>query len=310
MKERRAHLSFPYFPFVKDVIQHLRMRKGRSYSKKTSVFVKVYDTLDAADYEFKVMSSIRNRSPSKFNVPKALKVIGNPDVTAVLMERVDGVSLEKFIHEFLLYRDSDAGSIFHNVGQALHELHKMEIDGLLNGDFPNSQAQLREATKRHVLELIHLRVLNPSLGERILRFIRDVNLDDRLLELSSLHGEAYFTHVFLSNDRIVFLDLEQACRGSAYYDITKFLISLYSSLLFSSRSVSKLSFLRRTFLTGYFGNHVPEDSVKATELFMVLREACNYSNWYARPDFWRRFLVMLKLKRLSWLVGFFLGEPS
>jgi len=284
-----------------------KTRKNRSYFKSETFFLKTYESVDAAEYEFKAISAIKRGHPLRFDVPRVLKLVENSNGALCLMSCVNEEPLEEVLHRYLLRIDSDAIDIFFNVGQALRELHEIEVDYLVSRSYPSSPKKLLESIEKNIADIAHFGVSNLPFEKA--SCFNKVGLDSRLFEKVTLHGEAYFTHVFCSSKNIVFVDLEQVCNGPVYFDVANFLVSLHSSLLISPLVLNRVSVLERAFLVGYFGKSIPYDSLKLAELFIILRETLSCLEQLSLPSdlksrYWRTF----KLKRYRDLTVSLLNE--
>lgn len=273
-----------------------RITKGRTFLKCGSYFLKVYDLPEEARYEYMVLRKIRRANPATFSVPNALGLIEKQKYTILVMEFVKGRELQDYIDRFILFKDRSVLWIFNSLGAALKELHNLGIDGLRDADFPMSGSEIREEIKKLSEKVVSFRVLSAD----YISTLNSFNLDRKLFESANLFVECYYPHIMVSNRKLVFLDFHEACRGPVFYDLAAFNVSLYGSLLLPTRSITHLKPLIETFLDGYFKREIPFESLKVTELYVILYTLNNLM-----PDshtLKNRFITSLKTEKLRKIV--------
>jgi hypothetical protein len=238
-----------------------RTTKTRSFVAHRDLFLKIYSLSYEAEYEFKVLSQIKIMNPKTFAVPRPLKLTKISGLATLAMENIRGQSLEKVVNYVLLSSNKDALRVFYELGEAFRELHNLQLKGLNESNLPSSWRDLKTEIAKKSRRI---------LGHKIeLEYINGYESDE-IFKTANLHGEAYFTHIMISNGHFIFFDFHKACKGPAFYDLSVFDISLRSSILLSPKSDTKLDLIANALWTGYFGEKIGEWPIRISELYAAL----------------------------------------
>jgi Ser/Thr protein kinase RdoA (MazF antagonist) len=219
------------------------------------------------------------------------------------MEYVAGRRLDNYILDFLLYNNLDAVRIFYWLGKAVRELHNLDIGGLRNSFFPLSRFELKDEIVKLSKKLVALKIIDDNILGAISGILKKVDIADEIFFNVNLHGEFYFTHILVQDNRIILLDFHNAQRGPSYFDLAMLSTSLYVSLAFPSKTLKRFTPLIEAFLRGYYGKDLNAEiikSIKLAELYVVLREILVYARaLYNEDSLITRFLTILKIRRLK-----------
>jgi len=292
---------------IADFLELLRLTfktsTGRNIIKIYDYIVKTYNDADESAYEYSVLSNIALSKPVTFRVPRVFKLFKTQSCSTLIMEYVAGRRLDNYILDFLLRGNSDTFKIFYRLGKAVRELHNIDLDGLRSSLLPSSCSELRDEIAKLSKRLVAWRLIDHKLSNAILNSREKVDLSDEIFFPASLHGELYFTHILLQDDKIILLDFHNAQRGSSYFDLAMLSTSLYVSLTFPPKTLKRLTTLMEAFLRGYYGKNLNADllrSMKLAELYVALREILIYGRALCvenSPAI--RLINMLKIKRLK-----------
>ena len=275
---------------------------GRSIIKIHEYIVKTYNDADECAYECSMLSSIALSKPITFRVPKVFKLLKIQGRSALIMEYIAGHRLDKYILDFLLCGNSNAVKIFYRLGKAVKELHNLDLEGLRGSSLPSSCPKLKDEIIELSKRLVTWRLIDHKLLNTILNSLEKVVLTDEIFLPTSLHGELYFTHIVLQDDKFILLDFHNAQRGPSYFDLAMLSISLYVSLTFTFCTLKRFTPLIEAFLTGYYEKGLNTEtikSVKLAELYMALREILTYARALcAENSPTTRLIIALKIRRL------------
>jgi tRNA A-37 threonylcarbamoyl transferase component Bud32 len=227
-----------------------------------------------------VLSNIALFKPIKFRVPRVFKFFKTQNYNALIMEYIAGRHLDNYILDFLLRGNSDTVKIFYRLGEAVKELHNMNLNDLRNSPFPSSYSELKREITKLSRSLVARKLINNKLFNIISCSLEKIDLTNEFFLPVSLHGELYFTHILVRDGKFVFLDFHNAQKGPSYFDLATLNISLYVSLTFSYHSPKKFTPLIEAFLKGYYGKALSSEiikSMKLLELYVALREILTYA---------------------------------
>jgi len=290
---------------LSDFFELLRLRikapTGRSIIFFRDVVVKVYESLDEGTYEYNLLQKIKSFKTEKFRVPSAIKFVrGLNSKSAIIMEKVKGMKLDDVIVSYLLFNKKESIKIFYCLGTAVKELHQLGMRGIKTYCLPTSIYELTREIANLIIQLDVLGLINKKDYEQILHLIKKkANVNFSLFSKGFIHGELYFTHVLLSNEKPVLIDFHRACKGPIYYDLAMFLLSMHSSFLYS-KFRKKLDRLYDAFLRGYFGR-VDENlftSIVIAEVYLVLRETiAGLRNLKREKSLRGRLLTKIRIKK-------------
>jgi hypothetical protein len=250
-----------------------------------------------------VLSNIALFKPIKFRVPRVFKFIKTQNYNVLIMEYIASCHLDNYILDFLLRGNSYAVKIFYRLGKAVRELHSLNLNGLRNSPLPSSCSELKKEVTKLSRILVTLKLIDNKLFNIVLCSLEKINLTNEFFLPVSLHGELYFTHILMQDDKFVFLDLHNAQKGPSYFDLATLSISLYVSLAFSYHSPKKFTPLIEAFLKGYYGKALSSEiikSMKLLEFYVALREILTYARALcaeSSPTIW--LINVLKIRRLK-----------
>jgi hypothetical protein len=291
---------------ITDFYELLRLKfkisTGRSIIKVHKYIIKIYDDVNKLAYEYNVLSNIDLSKPIKFRVPRVFKFLKTQNYNALIMEYIAGRHLDNYILDFLLRGNSYAVKIFYLLGKAVRELHSLNLNGFRNSPLPSSCSELKKEVTKLSSSLVAWKLINNKLFNIVLCSLEKINLTNEFFLPVSLHGELYFTHILVQDDKFVFLDLHNAQKGPSYFDLAMLSISLYVSLTFSYYPPKKFTPLIEAFLKGYYGKDLSSEIVKwmkLAELYVALREILTYARTLRLENSpLISILIMLKIKRL------------
>jgi len=274
---------------------------GREVRKTTNMVIKIYSNPEECIYEYSVLKRIAESNPETFIVPKVFKIIRDSNRTLLIMERLEGIPLMRFASP--LHRESKALKVFHGLGEALRELHSLNMEGLRNLSLPLSTLEITFEISRLSQKLASSKMLDYKIKETILKITKEINqVKNEIFASVNLHGEFYFTHVILSKGKYAFFDFHEACKGPCYFDLAKFTGSLYVSLSLQIQTMKQLATLSDAFLSGYFGKYFDDNlirSIKLAELYMYLKAIWNLRFSYRKSSPPVTFIVIQKIRRLK-----------
>ena len=214
----------------------------------------------------------------RFGSVRVLDFVRDPD--AIVMQKVDGVTLRSLLEDARKQRDYACGEVFHNTGRWLRELHS------LSG---HEHTQERTVTRTEFAEaslqfVEYLARFNPPrwlkpLGEQLLREA-ETHLPD-LLPLGLAHGDFAPRNVIVSPPgRVTVLDTLARWRAPIYEDIALFLVSkrltqaMATVFAWDSPKISQWS---HEFLSGYFGDaSIPQQAIRVFICQALLDRWCSY----------------------------------
>jgi len=276
---------------------------GRSIIKIHKYILKTYNDADECVYEHRVLSNIALSKPVTFRIPKVFKLLKTQSHSALIMEYIAGYNLDKYILNFLLCGNSNAVKIFYRLGKAVKELHNLGLDDLRGSSLPSSCSELKDEIVELSKRLVTWRLIDHKLLSTILNSLEKVVLTDEIFLSTSLHGELYFTHIMLKDDKFILLDFHNAQRGPSYFDLATLCISLYVSLAFTFCTLKRFTPLIEAFLTGYYEKGLNTEtikSIKLAELYMALREILTCARALcAENSPTTRLIIALKIRRLK-----------
>ncbi|MCR8487092.1 MAG: aminoglycoside phosphotransferase family protein, partial [Crenarchaeota archaeon] len=204
------------------------------------MIIKEYSNPEECIYEYSVLKRIAKSKPETFIVPKVFKIIRDSNRTLLIMERLEGIPLMRLASP--LHRESEALKVFHGLGEALRELHSLNIEGLRNLSLPLSTSEITFEISRLSQKLVSSKMLDYKIKETILKITKKTNqVKNEIFARVNLHGEFYFTHVILSKGKYAFFDFHDACKGPCYFDLAKFTGSLYVSLSLQIQTMKQLA---------------------------------------------------------------------
>ncbi|MEM1510722.1 MAG: phosphotransferase [Thermofilaceae archaeon] len=276
---------------------------GRKVRKVNDVVIKIYSNPMECIYEYSVLRKIAESNPITFFVPKVYKIIVNSYQALLIMERLEGIPLTRFVTP--LYSESEAIKVFHGLGEALRELHFLDIGELRNLSIPSSTSEMISEIIKLSQKLTLSNLLDCKIKETILKVTRETNkVKNEIFTTVNLHGEFYYTHVFLSKGKYAFFDFHEASKGPCYFDLAKFTGSLYVSLYLSLQiqDMKKLEILSDAFFSGYFGKNYDDNlirSIKLAELYMYLKGMWNLRSIYQESSPLATFIIMQKIRKLK-----------
>ena len=179
------------------------------------------------------------------------------DLPAVVMERVDGTSLQELfgLLTWLPQRSSEVVAACHASGRWLRRFHlttrldPASLDAVKK--LKSAQTNLAELEKRGLPE---------TLCHEILAALRydACKLTDIRLEKAMVHGDFTVDNVLKNQDRCFVLDITGKDHNSIYHDLATFLNSLLLIGLSSPISLPVFGRCGESFLAGYFDNRSPD----------------------------------------------------
>ncbi|MCW3995288.1 MAG: hypothetical protein NWE98_03950 [Candidatus Bathyarchaeota archaeon] len=191
------------------------------------------------------------------------------------MEYVNGHRFDSIFLHYLINESHKSKDILNSFGVALGEFHSLTLENLPQSSFPLTPSQLKKEVILLSENLEQKEIINKNLLHRILDFTETAQVSDKIFVTVTLHGELYFTHVFVLSDKFVLFDLHNILRGPSYFDLAMFALSIRVSLAFSAFSTRKFDPLLCSFLMGYYKNHCEKkifESIKVAEIYVALRE--------------------------------------
>ncbi|MCX8169905.1 MAG: hypothetical protein N3D72_02330, partial [Candidatus Methanomethyliaceae archaeon] len=239
-------MKFPLFEL------DFKTQTGRESLMSGDFFIKKYADKHECIYEYSILEKIAKTCSTNFLVPKAFKIIVGSNDSFIIMERIKGIPLRKYIINYLLYGKNDVPKMFNNLGKVLRELHYSPLEGLRTCNFPNSCEEIKLEISKLSEKLVTSHILDSELKKAILTSIKGISkMNDEIFTNVNLHGEFYFTHIILSKSKYVFLDFHNACNGPSYFDIAMLSTSLNVSLTLPLLTLRQLTPLIHAFLNGY-----------------------------------------------------------
>jgi tRNA A-37 threonylcarbamoyl transferase component Bud32 len=276
---------------------------GRSIIRIHSYIIKTYNNFKEAAYEYCVLSKIALSKPITFRAPRVFKFLKTQNNSALIMEHIEGHRLDNYILDFLLCNNPYAFKIFYRLGKAVRELHNMDLDGLHSSSIPSSCSELKDEIVDLSKKFVTWRIIDHKLLNTILNSLEKVVLSEEIFLPISLHGELYFTHILLQDNKLILLDFHNAQKGPSYFDLAMLSISLYVSLTFTFCTPKHFTPLIEAFLSGYYGKTLNAEiikSMKLAELYIALREILTYARTlYAENSPATRLINGLKIRRLK-----------
>ena len=289
--------------FYEPLRSKFKVLTGRSLIKLDGCVVKMYNDTIEFQYEYDVLSEIAHFNPTTFKVPRVFRLIKTRSRNALIMERVVGHNLDSYLWNFWLYNDPEAVRVFYRLGRAIRELHNLNLSGLRNSNLPSSCPELKHVITELTKKLAALKIVDNNLSSAISDVLKKADAVNEIFLYVNLHGELYFTHILVQDDRIVLLDFHNAQRGPSYFDLAMLSISLYVSLVFPFQTQKRFTLLIEAFLKGYYGKDLNAEiikSIKLTELYVALREISVYARTlHAKVSPITSLLTTLKIKRLK-----------
>jgi len=289
--------------FYEPLRSKFKASTGRSLIKLDGCVVKMYNDTIESQYEYDVLSEIAHFNPITFKVPRVFRLIRTRSRNALIMERIVGHNLDNYLWNFWLYNDLEAVRVFYRLGKAIRELHSLKLSSLRNSNLPSSCPELKHVITELTKKLAALKIVDNNLFSAILDVLKKANTVNEIFLHVNLHGELYFTHILVQDDRIVLLDFHNAQRGPSYFDLAMLSISLYVSLAFPFQAQKRFTLLIEAFLKGYYGKDLSAEiikSIKLTELYSALREISVYARTlHAEVSPITSLLTTLKIKRLK-----------
>ncbi len=175
----------------------------------------------------------------KVQIPRAIAYSESNHL--LLLETVDGVPLSTV---------AESENAFFRLGKALNSLHRIKSPSSL----PRATRLTPDAVARASATISQAR---PDVAALV------QHLSSKLIAQYThgkpvfLHGDVHPKNIFLNEETLFLLDLDQAATGAATADLGSVIAGLYCDACTGSRTWREASVLRRAFLTGY---GAPDDS--------------------------------------------------
>ena len=249
-------------------------QRSRAVVVRGDTVIKLYEIPEEALKEYSALLSIYEAGPKHFRVPKPLAIKEVRGRTAIIMEKVGGTPLSRYVMR-AARGDREAIRLLFFVGRALRELHSIKAD------LPRCRAAASRTEMAH--EVVSSLEWVCSDGVRALLcglLSRYLPKPEHFLEVSNevfvdslIHGEFYPSHIFIDADSStpVFIDFGFSCIGPAYIDLAMFVVSVATGA--PALLNAGLEGARIPFLLGYFGS-LPSRldlSLKLAEAYMAVR---------------------------------------
>jgi len=161
----------------------------------------------------------------------------------LLLEAVDGVPLS------MVAQSEDS---FFRLGKALKSLHRINPPSSL----PRATRLTPEAVVRATATISEAR---PDVADLVQHLSAKLIAQYTESKPSFLHGDVHPKNIFLNEESLYLLDMDQAAIGAATADLGSVIAGLYCDACTGSRSVRQASVLKRALLAGYdTQQHSPE----------------------------------------------------
>jgi len=175
----------------------------------------------------------------KVQVPRAIAYSESHHL--LLLESVDGVALSTVV---------ESENAFFRLGKALNSLHRINPPSSL----PRATRLTPEAVARASATISQAR---PDVAALVQRLSNKLIAQYRHGKPVFLHGDVHPKNIFLNEETLFLLDLDQAATGPASADLGSVIAGLYCDACTGSRTWREASVLKRALLTGY---GAPDDS--------------------------------------------------
>ncbi|HOP65635.1 MAG TPA: phosphotransferase [Bacilli bacterium] len=187
--------------------------------------------------EYEVLETIKD----KIDVPKVYKYFDNQEYSYILMEYIDGISLD-----VLLKENKNQGSIMFDLGKLLKKINSIEIIEKETGEYYlNKQLEKAESNlKANLLDDEEFIINGKKLDKEEL-LIELKTKKPNNINSSFLHGDFRPKNIIFSNNKYYILDFGLSHIGDCYYDISIFFYYLNE-------------IERKEFLKGYGINNIDE----------------------------------------------------
>lgn len=279
-----------------------KIQTGRNVIQNGKYVLKIHNNVTEAIYEHSILSEIKYTNPFTFKAPDVFKLLKTQSHGVIVMEYIAGYNLYSYTMRFLLFGISDTIKTFYKLGKAVRELHSNSFKVLRNSSLPSTSVELMSEIVKLSEKLASWGLIDRELFNAIINTVKEIELTDEIFLPVSLHGELYFNHILVLDDKLVLIDFHNAQRGPLYFDLAMFCISLYVSLIFSFNA-KKLIPLMEVFLRGYFGKDLNArlmTSLKIAVLYLILREMLIYiRDLYVAKSLLARFIIIFRIKRLK-----------
>jgi hypothetical protein len=258
--------------------------------------------------EYRFLNSLCHRlkgSNESLLAPKPLGIIRIGDKNGLIMEYLYGNNLDLLIIRSLFsYRPKDI-KIFYDLGRVLRKFHETNLSMLRQYSHAKSKSEMRSQVNKlgNLLRTIHF--IDDPTYFALKEYIDSLSIDDELFKEVTVHGEFYYTHIKISEEKFAFFDFHRACRGPSYYDLASFVISLYLSTI--SMPFRLKSFLKiiNPFLMGYYGKKYSisvVESFRISTVYVTMLNIFEMLNDLRYSSIFPKMVLVIKLKRLKKLL--------
>lgn len=245
-------------------------RKNRTVFQYNNFVAKIYgDNSSLVEYDIlKKLYSLFKNDPL-IEIPRPIRLTNVEKYSVLVMERINGLSLSEY-PQLLSIKD---GLLSKLIGTVLRRFH----------DKATSLKNFRKCnyyTKKDDI-IRYLDSIKPENGinhvfykrlmyrvSKVKSILRDLDLKQSILTMNTIvHGEFYYSHLYLVSGGIGIIDFGFSCYGPRFIDISTFLQSIDFSLKLRVLDDDRKDIIKTSFLQGYLYNEMDQSLMRDLYVF-------------------------------------------